>query len=429
MKKMNEGKLELLLSQYIDGELSESEIKNVERLMAEDALIHKKVEELKNLKSLLSSKQKLAADIGFWTRFTVRLEDQKKEESGFLPFPRKFMPAVAFLSMLAVALVGTLVIQNRIQFVQFFSEKSQAVKDVYEKNLLQSSLLPLFSKVNKDKALQFSLFGTLALDDKSETSLRVDEQSEKGYRIEVGKDSKKKIKPVTFDRFLAEVGPTNEQRMIIDSLLELTGRRIESSVLIGDNNTMAIAPDLPPLNKIMVTNIASCLEPHQRIRFERLLEDNDAPYSVISQDVPKSKRRDLVLQSIQRIPHDDRFVIISPDTMMYSRIHINLDSIRQTMEEDMMALQHRREAILRKMLAREFQHPQRNIELAKPINPLGNEGFISVEISSPNVEFENQPMQVIVQPRIRKQIIIQGNSSHPVQVRVWKDTSSNSIAP
>jgi len=427
MKKMNEQQIDHLLSQYVDGRLSEIEVQKVESFLTLDISVQHRVKELRRLKDLLASKQKLTPDIGFWTRFAVALEEQKKDEKSFLPFPRKFIPVITVMATALVVAAGTLVIQNRMQFVKYFSEKSQAVREVYEKNVLQGQLLPLFSKVDKDRALQFSLFGTLALDDKSKTELRVDEQSKKGYRIEVGKDSKNKAKLMTFNRFLAEVKPTSEQKHLIDSLLELTGRRIESSVLIGENNAMAIAPDLPNLNRMMVTNIAACLEPNQRIQFERLLEANDAPYTVTAQSVP-ARKGDCIFENISQSPRGNRFVIITPDTMMYSQLHINFDSLRRHMEENIVTFELRREAILKKMIAREFQYAPRNVPWPHQVQSFGNDNFFSVEINVPTEEIEQQQMRVIIQPRLRKQILQTAAPNHSIELHVWRDTVSDGLA-
>jgi hypothetical protein len=423
MKKINEQQMDHLLSQYVDGRLSEVEVQKVESFLALEISAQQRVKELRRLKELLTSKQKLTPDIGFWTRFTAVLEEQKKDEHSLLPFPRKFIPALIIGTTAVVVVIGALVIQNRMQLIQYFFEKSQAVREVYKKNVLQGQLLPLFSRVDKDRALQFSLFGTLALDEKSNTELRVDEQSTKGYRIGVGKDSKSKAQPMTFNHFLAEVKPSSEQKHLIDSLLELTGRRIESSVLIGENNTIAIAPDLPNLNRKMVTNIAACLEPNQRIQFERLLEANDAPYTVTAQSVPVRKG-DCIFQNIPQSPRGDRFVIITPDTMMYSQLHIDFDSLRRHMEEDVVASELRREAMLKKMIAKEFQHAPRNVPWPQPPQSFGNEEFFSVEISVPVEEGEQQQMRVMIQPRIRKQILQTATPNHSIEVHAWRDTAS-----
>jgi len=428
MKKMNEQKFDALLSQYVDGALSEQEVQQVELLLAVDTSARQKVTELKKLKLLLAAQPRLNPDIGFWTRFSVAMEEQKEEEHSLLPFPRKFIPAITVMITAIVVVVGILVIQNRMQFMQFLSTKSQAVREVYKKNILQGSLLPLFSKVDKERALQFSLFGTLPLDNKSETALRVDEQSEKGYRIEVGNNLKNNTKSVTFDRFVAEVKPSVKQKKIIDSLLELTGRRIESSVLIGENNTLAIAPDLPKLNRLMVTNIASCLEPLQRVNFERLLEANNAPYTVIVKSAQTGKTGNYV-QQISKFPQGDRFVIITPDTMIYSQIHIDFDSLRKQMEENFAAVRIRREAMLKKIIAREFQRVPKNFHIPTPDQIFSGEEFFSVEINVPGEEDNQQQMHIVVQPRFRKPIFTPGMPNRSTQMRIWKDTTSTNITP
>jgi len=427
MKKINEKQMDQLLSQYIDGRLTENELQKVESLLSQDMSAQRRLKELKQLKDLLISKTKLTPDIGFWTRFSDVLEQPKKDENNFLPFKRKFVPVMSAAAAVVAVVVVILVFQNRIQLLNYFTEKSQVVKEVYEKNRLQGQLLPLFSKVDKDRALQFSLFGTLPFDDNSKAELRVDEQSKKGYRIEVGKDLKNKTKPVTFDHFLAEVKPTSKQKQLIDSLLELTSRRIESSVLIGENDVVAIAPDFPNINKMMVTNIAACLEPNQRIQLERLLEANDAPYTISVQSGSVISD-DHIFQSIPQSPRDNRFVIITPDTMMYSQLYIDFDSLRKQMEENFIAFKLRREEMLKRMMGKEFQRMQRNVPYSQPVQSFGNEELFNVEINVPAEEIDQQQMHVLIQPRIRKRIIKTTTPNHSIEMRVLSDTTSKDLS-
>jgi len=422
MKQMVQEQWELLFSQYVDGVLSKEDQTLVEERLKSDTSAQKYVEELRRLKLLLASKEKLTPDIGFATRLSVALEDQKKEEHNLLPFSRKYMPAVTALAAIVLVVTGVFVNRNRTQFSQFFTEKSQVVRDVYEKNVVQGNLLPFFSKVNKDQALQFSLFGSLSLDDKTETALRVDEQAKKGYRIEVGKDSKRKTKSMTFNKFLAEVQPTVDQRKIIDSLLELTGKRIESSVLMGENNSLAIAPDLPKLNKVMLTNIASCLEPVQRVRFERMLEAHDAPYSVAGQTAP-SLKREQILNNIPHMPTGDRFVIITPDTTMMSQLHIDIEGLRKQMEENMVMVELRRNAMLKNMITRKFQHMQQNTPVPTIVGMPSEDEFFSVEINMQGEDSGQQQMHIVVQPRLRRQVIVPQSRGHQIEVRTQIEQS------
>lgn len=422
MNRMKKQELSEKLSLFVDGMLPEKEAKEIESILEKDQAVRRQVEELRALKGLLASKGALTPHIGFWTRLSIALEEQKREERSLLPFPRKYVPAIVTMLTIVVVFVGVMLVKNRMQFTQFLSEKSQAVKDVYKKNVLQGSLLPIFSKVDKDQALQFSLFGTLSIDKKSETTLRVDENSKKGYWIDVGKDTRSKARSVTLNRFLTAVRPTKEQKKVIDSLLQLTSERIESSVLIGDNNAIAIAPDLPKLNKVMVTSIASCLEPPQRIRFERFLATNDAPYTVASDNAPVVTA-DRIFQSLPRMKAN-RYVVITPDTMMYSQVHIDFDSIRQLMSENFGAMERRRNEFIQKIIARNFQRLPRSIPFPQvpPSQNLGDQEFFSVEINVPGGETDQLPMHMIIQRRPSRQVVFPEIQRKPIRIRLWNDS-------
>jgi hypothetical protein len=175
----------------------------------------------------------------------------------------------------------------------------------------------------------------------------------------------------------------------------------------------------------MITNIASCLEPNQQVRFERLLEANDAPYAIKSRthSLLKSSR---IFQKIPKSPQDDRFVIITPDTMIYSQIHIDFDSLRRQMEEDMVSVRARREAMLKRLMNGDYPHTQTNIDPPPAVQVFGGDEFLRIEISSQGEENEPQQMHIVIQPRVRKQTLIQGTPGRSVQIPAWKDTAVQS---
>jgi hypothetical protein len=179
---------------------------------------------------------------------------------------------------------------------------------------------------------------------------------------------------------------------------------------------------------MMVTNIASCLEPLQRVSFERLLEANNAPYTVTAKSVPQGNAG-RYFQHIPKFPQGDRFVIITPDTMMYSQIHIDFDSLRRQMEANFVASEIRRTAMLKKIMAREFQRLPRNVHFPIPDQIFNGEEFFSVEINVPGEEDSQQQMHVVVQPRFRKQILVPEMSKHSTHMRIGKDTASTDSTP
>jgi len=83
MKKINEQKMDQLLSQYIDGGLTKDELQKIEFLISKDISVQHRLRELKRLKELLVSKPKLTPDIGFWTSLQPPLKSRSRMSIGF----------------------------------------------------------------------------------------------------------------------------------------------------------------------------------------------------------------------------------------------------------------------------------------------------------------------------------------------------------
>jgi len=418
MKKRSE-----LMSLYLDGMLSPSERRDVEALLERSAEARTELDEVRRLKALLGDRKRLEPDPAFWTRLSARLQNRTSEEQSLLPFPRRFLPAVGGLAVLGVAAVGFLLIQNRISVMQFFSRQTQAVKEVYERGLLKGNILPVLASVDRDDALRFSLFGTLPLDEKSKTTLRVDETAERGYRIEVGKPEKKSERAVTFDAFMAEVKPTARQREVIDSLLEYARHRLASSVLAGDNNALAIDPDLPKLNRTVVAGIASCLEPPQRVQLVRLLTAHRAPYTVeIGNDIPAEP--ELVMQRLRPVQRAQRFVLIRPDTTGVAHVQVDLDRLHQQTVEDLQLMQQRRAEFFRRFAAEQFRMYASRQTRAAPAPIMGDSEFMRVEIGGDVDEDGMGVVHVTVIPRDQRgRMGSEGNETGPVKIRIFRGST------
>ena len=311
-----------LLGRYLDGDLPDAERREVEHLLATDEKIRREFEQLKKMKSLLAERSKIEPNIGFWTRLSTKIEQTSDEES-LLPFPSKYVPMAAVSGVLGILLIGIVLYQNRMSFFHFVNEKSQIVQSAYEQGILKGSILPLFSRINNNQALQFALLGVLPLDAKAETALRVDQDSARGYQIRVGKTTKKKSAPLTVKEFYAEIEATQFQQKAIDSLVGLARRRIETSVLLSENNAVAIDPGLAQMNKEMVSNIAACLEPKQRIRFGKFLVNKDAPYTFVSKKFAPINPETLFVH-MSRIPRPERFLLITADSVGIAQVNADL---------------------------------------------------------------------------------------------------------
>lgn len=400
MSPLSQNRITILLTEYLDGVLNGADRTMVDNLIAEDSTIRKEFEELKKLRGLLSDQITVESNPAFWTRLSSSLEQHEAEEN-LLPFPRRYFPTATLASAVGVLLIGLVVFQNRMSLLHFMTQKSQMVQSVYEQGILKGSILPLLSHIDNNQVLQFSLLGVLPLEKNSDLALRVDQNATNGYQIKLDRTPvTKKSKPLTVKDFYAEIQATKEQEDVIDSLCGLARRRLEGSVLVSENNAVAIDPELAQLNKVMVSNIASCLEPFQRVRFGRFLEKRDAPYTFVSRKfVPANP--DSIYGEMNRRPTSQRFVVFTEDTVTFA--HVNADIIRQVQRNAEVSLQMEgvirenfamTERLLRRCAEREL-HPQ-------DLTQVGSQPFeIWKDANSVGIQFQrddSEPRWEIQQP-------------------------------
>jgi hypothetical protein len=85
----------------------------------------------------------------------------------------------------------------------------------------------------------------------------------------------------------------------------------------------------------------------------------------------------------------------------------------------------RRDAMLKRIMSRDFPQVRTNIDSPPPVQVFGGEEFLRIEITSEGDEKEPQQVHVVIRSRDRKPTLIQGNPGRPVQIREWKDTASH----
>lgn len=402
MKRLSQSRLSDLLSQYVDGELGDKQTREVEELLANDTQASRQLAEIKTLKGLVHQKTNLPPDAGFWTRLSTAIAKRGREEENLLPFPRKYIPSVTALGLVMLAAVGIFVFQNRTPFIEYLSRQSQQVQQVYQQTLLKGNLLPVFEKIDKNQVLQFTLFGTLPLDAHAQSALRVDESAEKGYRIDVGRTSSKPVPPVTVKELVNEVNPSVAQMKVIDSLLDFGGRQIESSVFVSENEAVAIDPGLPRLNRVILSSIAACLEPPQRVRFERFLQARNAPYMLSSFEGHAVKPEN-IYDAVRPAQRPDRFLVMTPDTFVLAQIELDLDSLRDValrLGAQRRDIQLQVNAVLRNFVDRGGTHGWKAVSQTSPFEIQADSDVIrirvpgQIDISHP--EFKD----VVIRPRI-----------------------------
>jgi hypothetical protein len=383
MQRMTEQELTQKLSLFLDGALSESETDELERYLAEYPDAAAELRELKAVQQLLQSRPALKPDIGFWTRLSVAIDEMKAEEQNLLPFPRRFIPAATLVGALSMVIVGVILFRERDSFFEFISKTSEDVQLAYEGSLLRGAITPLLANIDKDQTLQFALFGSLQLDEQSETSLRVDETTDQGYRIEVGKKEDVAQK-LTLSDLYTEIEPTQKQAEVIDSVLQFGQKQLVRSVLVAENQAVAIGSDLPRLSRVMVSGIAASLEPQQRVRLEKFLQQRNAAYSIVASQ-EKAAAPEEILGRVRRPHRPERFVVLTPDTMLIEHVALNFDSIhREAARSTRSALEAHARAVENVARQIRMRHPASGTLVVgtTPVHVSGDERSFTIEVRS-----------------------------------------------
>ena len=402
MKPLLKAELSELLSSYVDGELDDRQTQLVEEIVAKDAEARRELEELRALKNLVAEKERLPASIGFWTRVASEIERRKKDEENLLPFPRRYFPLVATAAAIVVIAIGVVLYQQRESVVSYVSRQTERVQKAVGDNVLKGSIMPLFSRVDKNQALQFAMFGTLPLDAKAETEFRVNEDSARGYTIDVDKKGARRTPLVTVKEFVDEVQPTRIQREIIDSLLDLGRQKLEGSVFVAEDKAMAIDPQLSRLNRVMLSGIAAALEPVQRTRFEKFLRVRSAPY-MISGGRKASESSERILHTMRVVSRPEPFLVLTPDTVLMSDLRLNMDSLRrhfQHFDEGREQVIVNMNGLIRRIAEQREEVSRQRVTISMPqVRVTGDSDFISIQIGTSWDEMSVPTPDFWVKPR------------------------------
>lgn len=356
MNHLTQKELEQIISLYIDGELELSEKKRLESYLETHPTVAREVEILRLSKRTLAHSTPLVKNDWFWLKLSNRLEQESKRP-GVLTFASRPALAAGSLAVFTLILIGIVTIKDAPLFQKFFIDKKNQAENIYRNNIMTGNILPLFSNLNKDDVLNFALFGSISIDSSNNTSLQVKNTDDKGSQIQIVRNEETPKPALTVNDFAAQIGISKDQREVVDSILGSYQEKLQSAVLVSENDEVAIHAGLVELNRAMVSTIAACLEPPQRSRFRTFLDQRQAPYSVVAVNSPTVPSH-IILNKIPRLSNGKNYVVISPGTIEIAEMTMNMDSIRDVARRQEM---HFRKVITERMVA-ELTERQRRVE-------------------------------------------------------------------
>ncbi|MBI4429686.1 MAG: hypothetical protein HY562_11270 [Ignavibacteriales bacterium] len=124
---------------------------------------------------------------------------------------------------------------------------------------------------------------------------------------------------------------------------------------------------------------------------------------VSTQKAPRERKREL-LPDIHRPHRSEKFVIVTPETVLVSAIELNIDSIRQSFEmhfRHMPPMIPRADRILRRLAERELAAFPRTPTMPRSFQVYGDSQVFSIEIEKEMATPEIGRMHIEVLPRMR----------------------------
>lgn len=329
------GDMSLELTLYLDGRLDAADGERIARIIEQDEDIRNEYEELRRLRALLASRPPIPADPWLPERIMNRIREEKERDAGLLPGPRRLGPIpMTAVGVLAMAILAFAWIQ-RNEIYRYVSDTGSQMQHTYEETIVKGWIMPLFERTNRDQVLEFAMFGTLPLDMEDGTLLRVDENTDEGYRFELASNAAPARPAATVDELYREIRPTEAQRKVFDTLFHYAQRQLESAVLVNEGREIAVNPSIGKFNTVILSGIASNLEPEQLLRFERFLDERNAPYTLASRrdsrTMPPPPPPQQVLERFRTVPSGNDFVVFDNESYSVVRLSLDMDSLRRLM--------------------------------------------------------------------------------------------------
>jgi hypothetical protein len=348
MKQRRHSDIIQQLSMYIDGALDEQARRDIEQLLEHDEEVrHLHAALIRNVHSLRQApKLKQNSFLAEKTFNVLRKRNEKADKE--LSIPRKYLPAFAGLVALTLIAVGVFTWwQGGSGIVRYVEHTSEQMQRMYEESILKGWIMPLFRRTDNDQVLTFAMFGTLPLDSAETTVLRIDPATDNGYRVELAGTTHQLQQRSSIEELYERLQPTNDQRRNFDTLFSNARMQIEAAVLLDSHAHIAIDPELPRLQKVLLSSIASQLNEDQQQRFRQFLGDNNASYTLAAA-VPQ--RPPTATATHWRHPHasSSSYVLITADSVGITDLKLNLDSLRALMTVVESRLPHVEEIMLQR---------------------------------------------------------------------------------
>ena len=303
-----------LLSAYLDDELTQSEKAEVEKLLASSLELQKKLEDLKKVKQLGNSVKRIPESPFFETRLMAAIEGQKNETSEI----KRWIPAAV---LVAVTIIIMVVLKFNPGLIdKMWEDQKVAIAGFYKENL-QPVLLA--ANLTNEDVFNFAFNNELPLDNtrKQYLLLGYDDSGKEFFEI---RSSDQKIKRESYNEFVSAMNLDDEQKQTVDSIIGSYSKALEGQILVNDQNTIAINPNLWNLRKAIFADLLVASEKLNKTKFDRII-----PAGITNAE------RIVVVNTAEKLKSDygDQYIFVTPDSIFADSYQFDSEQFEKEMKE------------------------------------------------------------------------------------------------
>jgi len=285
-----------LLSAYLDDELSQSEKAEVEKLLTTSFELQKELSDLKRIKQLGNNVKRIPESPFFETRLMAAIEGQKNES----PLIKRWIPAAA-LAVVTIIIMIVLKFNPGI-LDKMWEDQKVAIAGFYKENL-QPVLLA--ANLTNEDVFNFAFNNELPLDNTRQQYLLFgyDDSGKEFFEI---RSSHQRVKRESYNEFISAMNLDVEQKQIVDSIIGSYSKALESQVLVNEENTIAINPNLWNLRKAIFADLLVASEKLNKTKFDRIV-----PAGITNAE------KVIVINTLEKLKNTfgDQYIFVTPDSI------------------------------------------------------------------------------------------------------------------
>lgn len=313
MMKENREDLKLL-SSYIDGELSPEEIEKLEKKIKSSLELQKHLEELKRLKELTSSVKQIPESPFFETRLMAELENRQTSSYKI----KRWYPAIG---LAAVTVILMVVLKFNPEIINnLWEEQKTNIAGFYKENLQP---LLFAADLNNEDLFNFAFNKELPLDNSRKQYLHLgyDETGKEYFEIKNGGYEEEKN---NYEKFIQALKLDEKQRMKVDSIIGGYAKALESQVLVNENNTVAINPNLWNYREAIFADLLVLAEDLNKEQY----------YKVVPAGFSNEDRVQIVnaVNLLKETP-DHNYIFLTPDSIFSERFEFDYEEYEEHFAE------------------------------------------------------------------------------------------------